>query len=132
MLPTLILGAVFLTVVLLVFAVAMLMRDKSVSQMEDRLNTLTGKGDGRAVGALSEAAQILAAQKGEAKGMIAEALARRFNLTRLFEQADVAMPLATFLAICGGMGIGSTFLSSMNAGPVGTFWPPPMTLPFFT
>lgn len=81
--------------------------------MEDRLNSLTGKGDLRGNGTLGEAAQILAAQKGEAKGLIAEALARRFNLTRLFEQADVSMTISAFLAICVGMGVGVGTIASI-------------------
>jgi tight adherence protein B len=120
MLPTiLILGSVFLFVVLLFVAIAMLMRDKSVSQMEERLSTLTGKGDGRQTGSLAEVAQIMAAQKGEAKGRIAGAIARRFNLPRLFEQADVAMSVGTFLVICGGMGTLSAVLASVSGLHVG-------------
>ena len=63
----LILGAVFVGVALLVVAIAMLLRDKSVSQMEDRLNTLTGKGD-RSDGSLAELSQLVAAQRGDRQG----------------------------------------------------------------
>lgn len=114
MLPTIIiLSLVFLFVVFLFIAVVMMWRDKSISQMEDRLNALTGKGDGRTPSALAEAAQILAAQKEEAKGLIAEALARRFNLTKLFEQADVSMTISAFLAICVATGVGAGAIASV-------------------
>ena len=60
-----ILGAVFAGVTLLVVAVSMLLRDKSVNQMEDRLKSLTGKSDRGSDGSLSELSAIIAAQRGE-------------------------------------------------------------------
>jgi tight adherence protein B len=108
MLPTvLILGAVFLSVTLLVVAVAMLMRDKSVSQIEDRLKTLTGKGD-KSEGSLAELTQILAQERGQGKGPFEVLISKWFNLPRLFSQADVAMSVSQFLAICAGLGIAGT------------------------
>jgi tight adherence protein B len=115
MLPTvLITAAVFLGVALLVVAVAMLVRDKSVSQMEDRLSTLTGKGD-KSEGSLAELTQILAQQKGEGKGFLDSLMSRWFNLPRLFSQADVAMPVSKFMAICVGVGFAG-FLATGFAG----------------
>lgn len=98
----LIIGAVFIGVALLVVAVAMLMRDKSVSQIEGRLNTLTGKGD-KAEGSLAELTQILAQQRGEGRGLMETLLSRWFNLPRLFSQADVSMSVTKFVAICLGL-----------------------------
>ena len=104
MLPSvLILGAVFVGVVLLVLAVPMLLRDKSVSKMEDRLNTLTGKGD-RGDGSLSELSQLVAAQRGEGKGVLEIVVSRWFNLPRLFSQADVTFSVTTFMSISLGIG----------------------------
>lgn len=107
-----ILAAVFAGVALLVVAIAMLLRDKSVSQMEDRLNTLTGKGAG-GDGNLAELTQILAAQRVEAKGGLESVVSRWFNLPRLFSQADVTMTVGKFLSICLGVGfaaaIGCTY-----------------------
>lgn len=105
--PTfIIIGAVFVGVALLIVAIAMLLRDKSVSQMEDRLNTLTGKGTG-ADGSLAELTQILAAQRGEGRGALETVVSRWFNLPRLFSQADVTMTVGKFLSICLGVGFGA-------------------------
>ena len=110
---TLILIVVFAGVVMLVFALAMLLRDKSVSQMEDRLNTLTGKGD-KNEGSLSELSQLIAAQRGEGKGLLETLVSRWFNLPRLFSQADVSLSVTKFLAISAGIGfaasIGCTYV----------------------
>jgi tight adherence protein B len=111
MLPTvLIIGAVFLSVTLLVVAVAMLMRDKSISQIEDRLMTLTGKGD-KSDGSLAELTQIIAQQRGEGKGAFEILISRWFNLPRLFSQADVTMSVTKFLAISLGLGIAGTMVT---------------------
>jgi tight adherence protein B len=110
MLPTVfIISAVFVGVTLLVVAIAMLMRDKSVTQMEDRLATLTGTGD-KAEGSLAELTQILAQQRGEGKGFIDSLMSRWFNLPRLFSQADVSMSVAKFLMICVGFGTAGTVI----------------------
>jgi tight adherence protein B len=114
MLPTiLIIGAVFLGVSLLVVAIAMLMRDKSISQMEDRLNTLTGKGD-KAEGSLAELTQILAHERGKGRGVMESLISRWFNLPRLFSQADVSMSVTKFLAISLGLGFTSTVITGFT------------------
>ncbi len=104
-----ILSTVFAGVTLLVVAVAMLLRDKSVSQMEDRLKSLTGKGD-RGDGNLAELSAIIAAQRDDKKGLLETLLTRWFNITRLFEQADVTMSVAKFVGICIAFGVGATLL----------------------
>ena len=115
MLPTvLILVAVFIGVALLVVAVASLMRDKSISQMEGRLNTLTGKGD-KSDGSLSDLTQILAQQRGEGRGVMETVLSRWFNLPRLFSQADVSMTVTKFVAISAGLGFAG-FAVTASAG----------------
>ena len=106
----LILAAVFAAVTMLVLAVAMLMRDKSVSQMEDRLSTLAGKGGKVDIGGLSEAAQLLGTQRDDQKPPLEQLLARWFNLTRLFEQAHVSMSVTKFASISLGIGFAATFL----------------------
>ena len=102
----LILGAVFIGVALLVVAVAALLRDKSIAQMEGRLNTLTGKGE-KSDGSLAELSSLVSAQRGD-KSLLERTLLRWFNLTKLFEQADVSMSVTKFVAICAGVGAGST------------------------
>ena len=124
---------VFIGVVAAIMAVAMLLRDKSVSQMEDRLNSLTGK-DGRSnASGLLEVAQILAKDK-ESKNSLDVALTKWFNLTLLFEQAQVTMTVVSFLGISVGLGFGSAVLCGfaglnlMIAPIVGVVFG---TLPFF-
>jgi tight adherence protein B len=109
-----VLAAVFVGVALLVVAVAALLRDKSVSQMEGRLNSLTGKGD-RNEGSLSELSALVAAQRGDNKGLVERVLSRWFNLTRLFEQANVQMTVTKLVAICVGTGVGCT-MACLYAG----------------
>jgi tight adherence protein B len=114
--PTvLILGAVFIGVALLVVAMAALLRDKSVAQMEGRLNSLTGKGDRFDGGSLAELSQLVSAQRGDNKNLLERLVSRWFNLTRLFEQADVTMTVTKFVAICVGVGAASTF-ACISAG----------------
>ena len=133
MLPTvLIIGAVFIGVVTLIIGVAMLMRDQSVNQMEDRLNAITGKGKGEP-GSLSEVTQLLASQT-EAKNALEKLLANWFNLNLLFDQAEVTMSMGTFLGTCLGLGFMAAFVSGFAglnlalAPIVGLFFG---VLPFF-
>jgi tight adherence protein B len=112
MLPSiLIIVAVFIGVATAVLAAAALFRDKSVSQMEDRLSSLTGnKRDGSS---LSDMSQILA-KNDDGKSPLDLALANIFNLTLLFDQARVSMSVVTFLGICLGLGFGSAALASLG------------------
>ena len=102
----LIVGAVFLCGALIVVLAASLWRDREISQMEDRLNSLTGKGDKKDPAGLTEVAQLIAAQRGEGKGLIESFLLRHFNLTKLFEQADVTLSITQFVGVSFGIAIG--------------------------
>ena len=63
MLPSiLIIVAVFIGVFTLIVGAAMVMRDKSEIQVEDRLSSLTGKGDLADASNLSQIAQVIAKQ----------------------------------------------------------------------
>ena len=109
MLPSvLILGAVFFGVVALVFGVAMLLKDQSLNQMEDRLNAITGKGKNDPA-SLAEVTQLFASQV-EGKNAFERAMAQWFNLTLLFEQAEVSMSIASFLGTCLGLGMLATIV----------------------
>ena len=104
-------GAVFFCVVALVFFAAMAMRDKSVSQVEGRLNTITGKAKGD-LSSLSELSSQVA------KDMDAKTALERFankwlNLTLMLEQARVDTTVVTFLSVCAGLGAGATLLCSV-------------------
>ena len=129
----LIIGAVFISVVALILFVAMALRDKSVSQIEGRLNTITGKGGKGDMSSLSELTQKVAKDMG-AKSALDQFVAKWFNLSLMFEQARVSMSVISFLGICIGLGFGATFLSgfaglSLVIAPlVGVCF---STLPFF-
>lgn len=113
MLSILILGAVFVGVTLLVVAIAMLMRDKTVSQMEGRLSTLTGKGD--RLDGTAELFQLLAKERGTGRGFLESLVSRWFNLPRLFSQADVHLSVTKFVGISAALGF-ATFLGSGMLG----------------
>jgi tight adherence protein B len=113
MLPSiLIVGAVFVGVFALIVGVAVFFRDQSVSQMEGRLSALT-KGEKSDPSSLSEIAQMLAREKA-GKTMLEAAVANWLNLTLLFDQAEVTMSVATFVATCAGLGFGSAFLVAIS------------------
>jgi len=118
MLPSiLIIGAVFIGVFTLIVGAAMVLRDKSEIQVEDRLSSLTGKGDLTDPANLSQIAQVISKQA-EGKGILEVLVANWCNLPRLFEQADVKMPIATFLGMCVGIGVGAAGL----CGFAGVHW----------
>ncbi len=98
-------GAVFLCVVALIFLVSMLLRDKSVSQMEGRLNTIT-KGD---MSTLSDLTHQVTKDM-DAKTALDLFVNRWLNLSLMFEQAKVSMSVATFVSISVALGVGSTFV----------------------
>jgi len=52
--------------------------------MEDRLSTLTGKGEKNHHSSLNEAAQLLSKEMGE-QGALSDAISKRFNLALLFK-----------------------------------------------
>jgi tight adherence protein B len=133
MLPSVfIIGAVFVGVFALIVGIAVFFRDQSVSQMEGRLATLT-KGDRSDPSNLSEIAQMLQREK-LGKSALEAALSNWLNLSLLFDQAEVHMSVGTFVAICAGLGIGSSVL--VGASGANVLIAPPIgiafaTLPFF-
>ena len=133
MLPSiLIIGAAFVGVFALIVGIAAFFRDQSVSQMEERLSTITGKGDKNDPTGLTELTQLLAKERG--KSALEAAFGNLFNLNLLFEQAQVTMSTATFLGIClalavgTGSMVGAAGLNVMLAPVVGIFFG---SLPFF-
>jgi tight adherence protein B len=109
MLPSVfIIGAVFVGVFALIVGIAVFMRDQSVSQMEGRLASLT-KGDRNDPSSMSEIAQMLSKER-LGRSAFEIALSNRLNLTLLFDQAEVTMSVASFVAVCIGLGIGSSVL----------------------
>ena len=133
MLPSiLIVGAVFVGVFALIVGIAVFMRDQSVSQMEERLSTITGKGDKNDPTGLTELTQLLHRERG--KSGFEAVFGSLFNLNLLFEQAQVTMSTGMFLLICLGLGVGSgsmiglAGLNVMLAPVVGITF---ASLPFF-
>lgn len=108
----LIIIAAFFGVVALIVGIAMLLRDKSDSQVEDRLSSLTGKGDKSNPSGLNEAAQLLSKEMGE-QGKLSDALTKKFNLALLFEQANVSMSVSTFVAQSTGIGFAAWLTSTL-------------------
>jgi tight adherence protein B len=109
MLPSaIILGAVFLGVVALVVGIAVFFRDQELSQMEDRLSAITGKGDKLDPNNLNELTQLLS--KDRNKGALDALLSNWVNLSLLFDQAEVQMSVASFLMISTGLAVGSGLL----------------------
>jgi tight adherence protein B len=80
--------------------------------MEERLASLT-KGEKNDPSSLSEIAQMLAKEK-LGKTALEKVLSNWLNLSLLFDQAEVKMTVATFVAICGGLGFGSATLVAVS------------------
>ncbi len=108
----LIIAAAFFGVVALIVGISILLRDKSVSQMEDRLSSLTGKGDKKNSSSLNEAAQLLSKEMGD-QGTLGNALEQKFNLIRLFEQADVSMSISIFIGLSTGIGFAAWMVCTL-------------------
>ena len=114
----LVLAAVFGAVSLLIVALAMLYRDRLDNQIEDRLSSLTGQGDRGDGSSLSEVSQLLAAQRSDQRSFLEVALSRWFNLTRLFEQANVKLSVTRLLSISLLAGFAGTMVSSIAGAPI--------------
>ncbi len=111
MLPSImIIGAAFFSIVALVVWIAMLVSEKSATQVEDRLSSLTGKGDKNDPNSLSEMSHLVTSQ-GENQGAFDVLLSNWFNLSLMFDQAKVDMTVTTFVAISAGLGVGATVVS---------------------
>ncbi len=94
----------FVGVAALVGGAALLLRDKPVSKIEDRLDLLTG------VGAAAKEAQAketsILAQPWNDQPSIVQTFVERFgNIDLLFEQADANLTLAKLLAISAAMAV---------------------------
>lgn len=100
--PIVISIVVFLGVAALVGAVSLLFRKDDDGKIEDRLNMLTGTGP-----SMKDApgASVIAAPLDAAPSMLANFM-ERYNLSRLFMQADTNMSPAKFLAVSAALGVG--------------------------
>jgi tight adherence protein B len=95
--------AVFMGVAALVGALAFIMHGDREAEVEDRLSALT---TGKKAKGKSDAAQykeLLSTMRKDGTSGVEKFVSRYLNLRLLFEQANVVMPVPTFLMICGGL-----------------------------
>jgi tight adherence protein B len=103
--PLLIALAAFIGVAALVGGVAVILRDKPASKVEDRLDLLTGTtSPAGAKDMLNKPASVLAQPLDNAPGFFDRLFERFGNINLLFEQADTSLTLTKLLAICAAMG----------------------------
>jgi tight adherence protein B len=93
--------AAFVGVAALVGGVALLLRDKPVSKIEDRLNVLTGHANPTAKEGSLKDSSILTQPLDDIPGIIDTFVERFGNITLLFEQADTNLTVAKLAAISG-------------------------------
>lgn len=99
--PIVISIAAFVGVTALVGAVAMLVRDKAASRVDDRLTVLTGN---PAAARKNKSAPTLMTRTLETGPSVLERLIARFaNLHIIFEQADTKLSLSRFVLISAGL-----------------------------
>ena len=100
----------FAGVTLIVLGLALLMRNKPVNRIEDRLNLLTGKGGSAAKeAALSES--VLAHPLDDSPSIFERFLQRFGDLNKIFEQADTSLTALKLLLISLGMAVAGGILS---------------------
>ena len=83
---------------------ALVLRDKPASKVEDRLDLLTGTGPAAAKDMLNKPASVLSQPLDDAPGFFDRLFERFGNIGLLFEQADTSLTLSKLLAICAAMG----------------------------
>lgn len=98
--PILIAALVFFGVAAIVGGAAMLMRDKPVSKIEDRLDLLTGTNIPNGKEGAAKESSILARPLDNRPGILNTFLARFGNISLLFEQADTNLTVFKLLIIC--------------------------------
>ncbi len=109
MTPVLWIGiAVFAFVAALVGCVALLMRDRDNSAVEDRLDMLTSLGPLRQ--SLEKGKSVLAHPLDDGPGIFDSFFTRFGNVSLLFEQADTSLTLTKLVLISAGLAGGGTAL----------------------
>jgi tight adherence protein B len=104
--------AAFIGVAALVGSVALMLRGDTDSDVEQRLDVLTGssstKGSGKAPKNL-----VLASPLDSGTSMVEALLARLGNIRRLFEQADTTLSPTKFVVISAALGFGASSAFAM-------------------
>lgn len=94
--------AVFVAVSALVGGVALLLRDRPATKVEDRLDVMTGLAPSAAAKKKLAAEASILSQPLENRPSFFERLASRFgNFDRLFEQADTSMTVSRLMTVSG-------------------------------
>lgn len=107
--PLVISSAAFFGVAAFVGSIAMMLRGRDNSKIEDRLDTLAGMKSGAAARDTSLRDNLLAQL--DAPGFFENLVARLGKLGMLFEQADTTLTPAKFFAISGGLAVGGAALA---------------------
>ncbi len=111
--PLLIAFAAFFGVAALVGGVAVMLREKPDSRIEDRLDLLTGLNTPTAArDGLLKQASILTQPLDSVPGLLENLFNRFSNLDAVFQQADTQLTLPRLALISGALGIGGVLLGS--------------------
>jgi len=103
----------FVGVAAMVGGVALLLRNKPVSKIEDRLDLLTGVNASAAKGVLAREASILTQPLDDGPGIVQLFLERFGNISLLFEQADTSLTIMKFAVISGVMAVAGIGLGAV-------------------
>jgi tight adherence protein B len=102
----------FVAVAAMVGGLALLLRAKPTSKVEDRLDLLTGTGPGSEKVALAKEASILSQPLDDRPGLVQLFLERFGNIKQLLEQADTNLTVPMFAVISAGMAVAGTVLGA--------------------
>jgi tight adherence protein B len=121
--PLLIGIAAFVAVSALVGGVAMLLRDKPSSRIEDRLDVMTGLASPTMSKSDASERSVLTQPLDFAPSFFETTLRRFGNMQLLFEQANTSLTVSRFVLICGvlaiaGAGVGAAIGVSLIVVPV--------------
>ena len=112
MTPLVVAIAAFIGVAALVGGVAVFLRGDAESDVEDRLDVLTGLSSANSAKDSLTASSVLSSPLDQGAGMFDELFTRLGNFRMLFEQADTTLTLSRFLGISVVMAIGAGFVFS--------------------
>jgi tight adherence protein B len=121
--PIIIYCAVFLGVAALVGSVAFFMGGRSEAEVEERLSALTNSAKARGKAEAAQYKELLSSMRNEGTSALEKFISRYLNLRLLFEQANVALTVPKFTAICAGFAAVGLVLPaaagfSMMLGPI--------------
>ena len=125
MTPLIITIAAFVGVAALVGGVAIMLRGDADSEIEQRLDVLTGSGMAKKQRKAAKTL-VLSSPLDAGTGMVEAFLSRLGNVRRLFEQADTTLSPTKFVAISAGLGFAAS--SAFAVAGVHTAFIPAMAL----